>query len=269
MRVGRRATDPKPASGVPAHLDRAGQVWEICFAGKQVHLEARINFKFAEFVLGREQAVGTAALRGRRQRPDVRVIDCRCHLFAPGQVPDALITVGAHEVEVAHRRQEVEIAVAAIASASVVKRVHRPEAAEELFVFLQHRRADLLIDHRRLDAEHRLEHRVGEQPVAVVVEVAAVERQVVFWRCHHLFGGGEQIDEADLLLRRDVPHGLGVKPQVRVVDGGMDAFDIFVGDRREQHESRAVFAVERLGLGRRDVAVEVVPKLGQAVWPGE
>ena len=87
--------------------------------------------------------------------------------------------------------------------------------------------------------------------------------------CHRLIGDRKKINETDLLLRCDFAHGVGVKPKVRVVDGGTDAFGVFIGDRREQHEPRAVFAVERLGLDRRDVAVEVVPKLGQAVWSGE
>ena len=80
--------------------------------------------------------------------------------------------------------------------------------------------------------------------------------------CHRLFGDRKKIDETDLLLRCDFAHGIGVKPKVRVVDGGTDAFGVFVGDRREKHEARPVFAVKRLGLDRCDVAVEVILKLG-------
>ena len=68
MRVGRRAADPKPAPGIPAHLDWAGQVGEILFAGEQVHVEARIDFKCLQLVLRREELVRTPALSGLRQR---------------------------------------------------------------------------------------------------------------------------------------------------------------------------------------------------------
>ena len=176
VRVGRRAADPKPAPGIPAHLDWAGQVGEILFGGEQVHLKARIDFECLQLVLRREELVRAPALCGLRQRRDVRVVDLLRHLFAIGQVPDALVAVGCHEVEVSHRWQEVEIAVAAIASAGVIKCVHRPESAEELYVFLQYRRTDLLAEHRRLNAEGRPEYCLGKQLVTVVIEVAAVER---------------------------------------------------------------------------------------------
>ena len=269
VRVSRRATDPQPAATVPAHLDRAGQIGELLLGGEQVHLEARIHVERAQLVLRRQQIVGAPALGRAGERRQIRVVGLGQHLFALGQAPYSLVAVGRHEVEVSHRWQEVEIAVTAIASAGIIKRVHRPEAAEELFVLLQNRSSNLLIGHRRLGVECRLENRLGKQPIAVVVQVAAVERQVVPRRCHRLFGDRKKIDEADPLRRRDVAHGLCVKPDIRVVDGGVDALDIFVGDRREQHESRAGFAVERLGLGRRDVVGKVAAKLGQAAWPGE
>jgi hypothetical protein len=54
VRVGRRAADPKPAPGIPAHLNWAGQVGEILFSGEQVNLEARIDFECLQLVLRRE-----------------------------------------------------------------------------------------------------------------------------------------------------------------------------------------------------------------------
>ena len=63
VRVGGRAADPKPAFGVPAHLDWAGQVGELFFGGEQVHVKPRIDFKCFQLVLWRKELVRTSALR--------------------------------------------------------------------------------------------------------------------------------------------------------------------------------------------------------------
>ena len=152
-------------------------------------------------------------------------------MFARRDIPDALIAVGGHDIEIAHCREEVEIAVAAVSSAGVVKRVHRPEPAEELFVFLQHRRADFLVDDRGGLVECRIKNQSAKQSVTGVVEMTAVEREVISGWTHRLVCRIENVDETDLLRLGHLAHGEGVEPDVFVVFRSVDSGDVFAGDR--------------------------------------
>ena len=269
VRVGGRATDPQSPSRVPAHLNGAGQFREIGLGGEQCHIKSRVNFELAQLSLGRKVPIRAAALLGRGQRWHVRVIDLRRHLFACRDIPDALIAIGGHDVEIAHCREEIEIAVATVAPAGVVKRVHRPESAEELFVLLQHRCADFLVDDRSWLVECRIKNQPAKQSVTGVVEMTAVEREVNSGGTHRLDCRIENVDETDLLRLGDLAHCEGVEPDVFVVFRSVDPGDVFTGDWREQHELRSSFAVESLGLGRLHKLSELGFEFAQAVRPRE
>ena len=202
VRIRRRATDPQPAARIPTHLNRIGDVGKLFFAGEQVHLESRIDLERLEFIGRAHPFVGAAALQSQRQRRDVGVNRFGSNLLALRDIPDVPIAVGDHDVEVAHRRQKIEIAVRLVPSAGVIKRVDRPEAAEELFVFVDDRREQRFFHRGRLDPEHQSEQRLRKEPIAVAVEMHAVDRQIGAGAEHFFLRRLEDIGESDLLFLR-------------------------------------------------------------------
>ena len=184
VRVGRRAAHPESTAGVPAHLDRAGELGEFDLPGEEVDLEAGIDLEGFLFVLGAHPAVGAAALGGLGQGRDIRVVDLLRHLLPLRKVPDPLVTVGDHDVKIAHGGQEVQVAIAAVAAAGVVEGVHRAVAIEELPVLFDDGLSQRFVYFRSFDSKHLSEESSGKGLVATRVEVHSVDGKVISRRGH-------------------------------------------------------------------------------------
>ena len=171
-----------------------------------------------------------------------------------------------HDVEVAHSWQEIQIAVAAIATTGVIKRVHRTVPPEELLVLFDHRRAHCLVHRRHLAAAEGLrKQRFREHLVSRLVQVTAVDRQVAATRGHRRLGGREHIRKAHPLRRRHIAHYLGIRRDVLVVPiRRRHALHVFIRNRRHQNNPRAALAIKRLRLQSRHVRGELLAKLWQA-----
>ena len=148
VRIGRRAAHPHAPLAVPAHLDGARDFRKLLLAREEIHLKSRIDLKRLQLIGWAHPFIGPATCCRGRQRRDVGIINLRRHRFALRQIPNAPVAVLHHDVEVAHRRQEIQITVAAIAAARVIKRVHRTVPPKELLVLFDHRRAHCLVRRR-------------------------------------------------------------------------------------------------------------------------
>ena len=82
----------------------------------------------------------------------------------------------------------------------------------------------------------------------------------------------EQIDEADVRLLGDLPHGVGIFLEVGVMGlavGDVRVVQIFVGDRRNEDHPRRAFAAVVLGLGLFDQPRQIDRESFQPRWSGE
>ena len=170
-----------------------------------------------------------------------------------------------HDVEVAHSRQEIQIAVAAIATTGVIKRVHRSVAPEELLVLFDHRRAHRLVHRRPLATDEGLrKQRLREYFVSRLVQVTAVDRQVATARSHRLLRGREHICKAHPLRCRHLAHHLGIRRDVLVIPiRCRHALHVFIGNRRHQNNPRPTLTIKRLRLQTRHIRGELLAKLRQ------
>ena len=270
MRIGLRRAHPEPAAGIEAGLDRIGDLGKLLLAGEEVHREPRVDLEGLQFLRRGQPLVGPAALVDRRHRGEVGIVRLVRHRAAMGDVPDPPVAVGAHDVEVAKRRQEVEIAVILVASAGVIEGVQRPVATKELPVEIDGGQPELLVDGRRLAAEALLKQRSREEFVTAGSEVAAVDRE----RRGRIRDRGqrrrEDIGEADLRVTGHLPHRLDVEsdPGIVVV-GRRHAWQILIGDRRDQHDAGGGPAVERLRLEPSEKRRELSPERRQSILARE
>ena len=166
MRVGRGATHPEASARVEAHLDGVGNLGELFFRGKKVHLETGIHFKRGQFTGRREPLVRSPALGDRLERGQIRVIDWSRRLFAAGKGMDTRLAVARHHFEIPHCGEEVEVAVVFVAVAGVVEGVERTVAPEILAVFIDDDVTQFLIHIGRRDFEEGLEDFTGKKSVA-------------------------------------------------------------------------------------------------------
>ena len=263
VRIGRRAAHPHASLAIPAHLDRAGDFRKLLLAREEIHLKARIYLERLQLIGRAHPFIGPATCCRGRQRRDVGIINVRRHRFALRQIPNAPVPVLHHDVEVAHSRQEIQIAVAAIATTGVIKRVHRSVAPEELLVLFDHRRAHRLVHRRPLATDEGLrKQRLREYFVSRLVQVTAVDRQVGAPRSHRLLRGREHICKAHPLRCRHLAHHLGIRRDILVVPiRRRHALHVFIRNRRHQHNPRPTLTIKRLRLQTRHVRGEFLAKL--------
>ena len=157
VRISCRAAHPHAPTGIPTHLNGAGNFRELHLTGKEVHLKARIDLESLEFIGRAHPFIGTTTRGGCRQRRHIRVINFRRHFFALREIPNASVTVLHHDIKIPHGRQKVEVAVTAIATASVVEGVDGTVTAKELLVLFLHHRTNSLIYRRCRLAKSLLE----------------------------------------------------------------------------------------------------------------
>ena len=258
MRIGCGTTDPQSSLRIPSDLNRAGDLGKLFLGSEQVDFEARIHVERRQLVGGRHPFVGAPALRGHRQRRHIVVVDLRRHRFAIREIPDAPVPIVDHDVEVAHGRKEIEVAILFVASAGVIERVQRSIAEKEPLILLDHRLPDEGVYGRGLvGAECSAKQRLGEHTVSRVHQVRAVERQIAVRVGHGPPGGLKHVHKTDLACGGNFRHRLGVGRQAGVVQiGGVHAGDIFVGNRRHQHDVGSAPTVVGAGLQPRQKASE-------------
>jgi hypothetical protein len=94
---------------------------------------------------------------------------------------------------------------------------------------------------RRRRAEQIAIDHFGDSPVAVGIEVDAVDRERRLRRRIQLAAGREEIDEPDALRLSDLRHRFRVQLEARVVllaVREIGIVKILMRDRREQHDAR-------------------------------
>ena len=104
---------------------------------------------------------------------------------------NALVPVGGHDIEIAHGREEVQIAVASVASARVIKSIQGPVTEKVLAILFNHCLPYLFVQLWSVFAEKLLENGGGKKPVALFIQVRSVHGQVAAGRGHRGFGRGK------------------------------------------------------------------------------
>ncbi len=128
-------------------------------------------------------------------RRDIRVIDRRGIAGSRGM--DRPVAVGDHEVEVAHRREEIEVAVALVAPTGVVEGVERAVAVEELRRLVDDQAPQALIDLRCAGAEDPFEGDFGEVGVAEIIQRVSVAGVLEIRAVNWTSGRREYINKGD------------------------------------------------------------------------
>lgn len=141
---------------------------------------------------------------------------------------------------------------------------------EEFAILVGDRRTQQVADRRRVDAECAAKQRLGKRPIAVLGQMNSIDCQIGAGAAHGLMGVVKHVDKADLLLFRNLPHDIDVQLNAIVVHvGGGDVFDIFVGDRRNQYNSRSAAAVERFRLQTRQVIAQFAAEGHKPLFTGK
>src|SRR5262245_41147050 len=194
--IGIRAAHPHPPTRVETNLNRVGDLGKLLLAGEQVNLKSRINLKGLQLFGGGEPFVDAAGLVGFWKQWEVGVVTLRRDRVALGNVPDALVAVGNQQVEISHRRQEIEIAVGVVAATGVVERVQRSVAPKELPVLVNDGLPKRFADVRRVVAKESLVKSTGKNGVSFRGQVRTVDSQVGPGTAERLVRGLEYIDKA-------------------------------------------------------------------------
>ena len=148
--------------GVPAHLNWASNVGELLLAGKQGDLEARVHLECLAFLLRGHPLVGSSPLRCLGHFRNVGIVDLCRHFLPFSKGVDPFVAIRRHEIEVPHRRQEVQVAIASVAAARVIKGIEGTVAKEVLAILLHNRGPHLLVQLGSLLAKELLEHSGSE-----------------------------------------------------------------------------------------------------------
>ena len=257
--IGVPAGRPQPPLGIDLQLHGIGEIGKLLLGGEHIELEPLGHFDLRAALLGGEvfdaplllpiRALAAAAhvgLHGHRRR-HVGVVDLG-GLAGRGR-PDRGVAVGRHHVE--HHEfvlEHVGVALAVDegqprAVAPDVVAVGGPEAVVPVPVLVDHggmHLGEIRVGRDGL-AEQRLRDDVGQLAVAGVVEMAAVQRELLSARGEEVVGGLVEIDEGRPGRGGGPPRGFRAGRELGVVGdavGQVVVARVLKGDRTEQHEPR-------------------------------
>ena len=247
MRIGRPGRDPQPALRVERHLHRIDQIGEGLLVGEERHLQPVGDGHLGERLLPAEEkmrAVGSAAGQvGRHvdERLGVAVVDRQVRALGDG--PDPRVAVGGHGVEDFHLAVHHHAVADAVGVASASSRLRIVRAGSRLVakfgsaaihvvavddavalipmeVLVRNGRLQLrdragLVRSRR--PEQRVADRLGDELVAVLVQVNAVDRQRLVRLSIQVPADREQVDERYAAGLGDFGHRIGIDLQSSVV----------------------------------------------------
>ena len=230
--------DPEPALCVERHLHGIGKLGKLDLRGEEIHLVALLDLHHRQRLLGGGRG-GERLDVGldRRQIAGPRVVDRVGHRLPSGHVPDPAVADGRHRPELLELGREVHSAVGILPAAVDVAAVDAAMVVEELQVLLVHGRPQgCKIDRwfGRPRAEERRVENPAHLPIAMLVEMDAVNRPGLLRLCHLVAAGGEEIDEDRALAGGHLFHGLGIDRDPGVVCravGQARPLQVFVGDR--------------------------------------
>ena len=275
MRISRHRADPQPAPAVERHGHRVFQIGKLHFRGEQAGLVAVGQLERGQAILGRGHLDRLRHVRfDLGQLAGVAVVDHLGHAFAGGDGPDTLIAVRDHLAQLGELGREIDDAKRGFAPAIDVTAVDRPIVVKELQVLLVDRRAQLFQVDRvgRAGAEQGGVEHAADLGVAALVQMHAVDRQRPLGLGHQLAAGREQVDKHDMILCGGRGQGLRVERDPLVVlaaVGQRAAFEVLVGDRREQHQLRRRGAVVLGGRRLADEVFQVALEFRQPIGAGK
>ena len=290
---------PQPSLGVERHLNRLHQLGKLFLGREELDLEPladRHRLDGLVAVLERRHARHVGLGIDERQR--VRVVDGQ--VAAAGDCPDALVAVADHLVQdrqlalqhvvvagqdvvfgdaghllrvdvswvPANEGEERAVAVGRIAVGHAVTLKPEPIFVDDRLA--QFRQQGLLVL-RRVAEERPIDH-LRDLTIAFRVEVDALDRQ------RSLVLGVEpgarrvEIDEGDVSGARGVGHRLGIERQTLVVllaVWQVGIAEVFVRQRREQHDTRGRLAVVFLRERVRDPGSQLLFEGVETSLPGE
>ena len=108
------------------------------------------------------------------------VVDSDLFRFPQHEIPDRLISIRDHQIEISHRWEKVEIAVGFISATCVVEGVERAEAAEILTVFINYRLPERLIDLRGINSKGFFKEQARYEFVTCFIQMHSINRQIGF-----------------------------------------------------------------------------------------